>query len=103
MRGVSCQVRVWGIEGRGSVMKKKSFGGQSLVCRAGIAGLETISPDPHALRAHRGRLQAIAPNDPPFDSGSLTHYVSKNSAHTFGWYWGKRDERHRRGASHARV
>lgn len=103
MRGVSCQVRVWKVEGRGRVMKEKSFGRQSLVCRAGIARIETISPDPQALRAQRGRPQAIAPNDPPFNSGSLTNYVSKNSAHSFGRYWGKRDEWHRRGASHARV
>jgi hypothetical protein len=103
MRRVSCQVRVWKVESCGSVMREESFRIQSQVCLAGIAGIETISPDPQALRAQRGKQQAIAPNDPLFTPGSLRNYVSKNSAHSFGWNWWKRDERHRRGAPHVRV
>lgn len=102
-RRVSCQVRVWKVEGRDIVMKKQSVEGKSRLCRARIAGMETISPDPTALRVQRGKQQAIAPNDPPFDPGSLRNYVSKNSAHSFGRYWRKRDEWHRRGAPHIRV
>ena len=103
MRRVSCQVRIWKIEGRGSVMREESFEIQSQVCLAGIAGIETISPDAKTLCAQRGKQQAIAPNDPPFTPGSLRHYVSKNSAHSFcrnRWKW---DERHRRGSPHVRV
>jgi len=99
MRRVSCQVRVWRVEGRDSVIKEENFGIQRLVCPA----FKTINPDSKSLRAQRGKPQAIAPNDPPFNPGSLTNYVSKNSTHSFGWYWGKRDEWHRRGAPHVRV
>jgi hypothetical protein len=45
MRRVSCQVRVWNVEGRGSAMKGRSLGMQTRICRAGLAGIETISPD----------------------------------------------------------
>jgi hypothetical protein len=84
-------------------MKAGRFGIKSRVCRAGIAGRETIIPDPLALRAQWGKPQAAVPDDPLFNPGSQKNYVSKNSAHSFGGYRGKRDEWYRGGAPHVRV
>lgn len=103
MRGVSYQVRVWKVEDRVSEMREKNFRLQIRTCRVGMTGSKIIRPDPQASRAQGEKPQATTPNDPLFNSGSRRNYVSKNSTHSFGRYRRKRDERHRRGASHVRI
>jgi len=69
----------------------------------GRLGMETIHPAVQAVRPHRWTHQVTVSNDPPFTPGSLQHYVSKNSTHSFSRYRGKRNEWHRRGSPDLRV
>ncbi len=103
MRRVSCQVGVWTVHGCRGFMNAGRLEIRSRVCRTGIAGREAIIPDTQALRAQWEKPRVTAPDDPPFNPGRRKNYVSKNSAHSFGGYRGKRDEWYRGGAPHIRV
>lgn len=97
---MSCQGNVWNAKNGGGVMREAYKG---VASPQGRLGIEAIPPDLQNLRSQRWTCQVTVSNDPPFNSGSLRHYVSKNSSHSFSRYWGKWNEWHRRGAPHLRV
>lgn len=100
MKSKSCQGHVWKIHNSRRVIRE-AYG--EVANPVGRLGIETIPPDLQAMRSQQWTHQLTVFGNPPFNPGSLKHYVSKNSAHSFGRYWRKRDEWHRRGAPHVRV
>ena len=97
---VICQGNVWKVQNGRRDMSEAYDGVASPVGRLGI---ETIRPDLQAMRSQRWAHQVTVFGDPPFNPGSLKHYVSKNSAHSFSRYRWKWNEWHRRGSPHVRV
>lgn len=100
MKSKFCHGHVWKIQNSRRVIRE-AYG--EVANPVGQLGIETIPPDLQAMRSQQWTHQLTVFGDPPFNPGSLKHYVSKNSAHSFSRYWRKRDEWHRRGAPHVRV
>ena len=97
---MSCQGHVWKIQNSRRVIREACG---EVASPVGRPGMETIPPDLPAMRPQRWAHQLTVFEHSRFNPGSLKHYVSKNSAHSFGRYRGKWNEWHRRGAPHAGV
>ncbi len=97
---MSCEVNGWNARNGRCVMRKAYDGVASPVGRTGI---ETIRQDLQTMRLQRWMHQVTVSGDPLFNSGSLKHYVSKNSPHSSSRYRGKWNEWHRRGSPHVRI
>ncbi len=97
---MSCEVNVWNARNGRRVMRKAYDGVASPVGRIGIG---TIRPDLQTMCSQLWTHQVTVSGYPLFNSGSLKHYVSKNSAHSFSRDRGKWNEWHRRGSPHVRV
>ncbi len=97
---MSCQGHVWKVQNGRRVMRKAY---DRVASPVGRLGRETIRPDLQTMRSKRLAHQVTVFDDPLFNSGSLKHYVSKNSPHSFSRYRGKWNEWHRRGSPHIRV
>lgn len=97
---MSCQGNVWNPQNGRRVMREAYEG---VAISVGRLGMETIRPDLQAMRPKRWAHQVTVFGDSLFNPGSLQHYVSKNSPHSFSRYRGKWNEWHRRGSPHVRV
>ncbi|HSF08786.1 MAG TPA: hypothetical protein VLA60_05195, partial [Nitrospirales bacterium] len=76
MKSKSCQGHVWKIKNSRRVIREACGEVASPVGRLGI---ERIPPDLQAMRSQQRVHQLTVFSDPPFNPGSLKHYVSKNS------------------------